>query len=906
MSDEALRGASRTAAIAAVEALTGHIPYRWQQRLLVDWFLAGRVPDEIDVPTGLGKTRVMALWLVARGMGAPLPRRLIYVVDRRAVVDQATAEADALASHLPGLLGGLGEDAAIWRDRLGLKSDSLPVSTLRGQFTDNRRWLESVAGAAVVVGTVDMIGSRLLFEGYGIGAGMRPAHAAMLGADSLILIDEAHLVAPFEALLRSARMQPRPAPVPPMHVLSLSATGTDSASGEVFRLGAEDLDDPPVRARLQASKRLRLEEVDDLTKALADRAFALGSGGKRVLVFCNSRDQQARQVEKLLRERSTRDFGALPTTALLVGARRVLERERLTGRLDRDGGWMIEPDPVFRRFMAGAPEVEDGPPAFLIATSAGEVGVDLDADHMVCDLVAWERMVQRLGRVNRSGRPDAAIVDVFWTRVTARALKEDAEDELDARLAVMRAPFESPIWTSGADSRRDAGPGVLSALKDDPAFAALAKSATSTPPLRPPLTGPVLASWAMTSLDEHPGRPRIEPWLRGWIDTRPQTRVAWRRVMPVRATGRADITLLGDFFAELPPHLTEILEFDTALVVKVLKARASHVHSRFNDEGATLALVVLGSRRELIDAVSLDRLVDCESRRLETLLRERTVIANARLGGLSPEGLLDEKHDDPVVTYDAESAPADLAAGWSEVILQSVGRRLREVNLSDPPLYGWVRQAGWPKSIDEDDDSSRAEWRVERLAKAPEAGDAARASRAQALNEHHDWAREEAASIAISLGLTPEHKMMLEVAARVHDTGKERDLWQTAMGADLLGRPYAKTTGAGAVLALLEGYRHEFGSLKDADAQFDLIKDEDLRDLARHLVAAHHGFARPIIRPFDPNEPPSASKARAGQVALRFARLQSRWGPWGLAWWELLLRSADWAASARLSAGGDK
>jgi CRISPR-associated endonuclease/helicase Cas3 len=906
MSDASLAGLGREAAVAAVKALTGHSPYRWQERLLMDWFLAGQVPDEIDVPTGLGKTRVMALWLVARGLGASLPRRLIYVVDRRAVVDQATDEANALAARLPYVLKRLGEDGALWRERLGLKSDSIPVSTLRGQFTDNRRWLESVAGTAVVVGTVDMIGSRLLFEGYGIGAGMRPAHAAMLGTDSLILIDEAHLVGPFDALLRSARAQPRPAPVPRMQVISLSATGTNDADDEVFRLAAEDMEDPPVRTRLQASKRLRLEEVDDLTKALADRAFALGLEGKRVLVFCNSRDRQARQVEKLLRERSTTDFGAVPTTALLVGARRVLERERLTGRPNRDGGWIIEPDPVFRRFITGAPAVEDGPPAFLIATSAGEVGVDLDADHMVCDLVAWERMVQRLGRVNRSGRPHASIVDVFWTRVTARALKEDAEDDLDARLAAMRAPFESPIWTSEADGRREAGPGVLSALKDDPAFAALAKSATSTPPLRPPLTGPVLASWAMTSLDEHPGRPRIEPWLRGWIDTQPQTRVVWRRVLPVRAGARLDMNLLGEFFGELPPHLTEILEFDTALVVKVLKARASQVHGRLKDEGATLALVVLGPRRELIDTVSVDRLADLESRRLETLLRERTVIVDARLGGLSPEGLLDEKHGDPVVTYDAESAPADLAAGWSEIILQGIGRRLREVNLNDPPLDGWVRQAGWRKSMDEDDDSSNAEWRVERLAKAPEAGDAARASRAQALNEHHDWAREEAASIAISLGLAPDHKMMLEVAAQVHDTGKERDLWQTAMGAELLGRPYAKTTGAGAVLALLQGYRHEFGSLRDADSQFDLIKDGDLRDLARHLVAAHHGFARPVIRPFDPNEPPSASRARAGEAALRFARLQSRWGPWGLAWWELLLRSADWAASARLSAGGEK
>src|SRR6185437_11208262 len=52
-------------------------------------------------------------------------------------------------------------------------------------------------------------------------------------------------------------------------------------------------------------------------------------------------------------------------------------------------------------FLAGSPP--RAKPAFLVATSAGEVGVDLDADHMVCDLVPWERMVQRLGRVNRRG-----------------------------------------------------------------------------------------------------------------------------------------------------------------------------------------------------------------------------------------------------------------------------------------------------------------------------------------------------------------------------------------------------------------------------------------------------------------------------------------------------------------------
>ncbi|MFN3351888.1 hypothetical protein, partial [Pseudorhodoplanes sp.] len=43
--------------------------------------------------------------------------------------------------------------------------------------------------------------------------------------------------------------------------------------------------------------------------------------------------------------------------------------------------------------------------------------------------------------------------------------------------------------------------------------------------------------------------------------------------------------------------------------------------------------------------------------------------------------------------------------------------------------------------------------------------------------------------------------------------------------------------------------------------------------------------------------PPTALQERARDVALRFARLQRQWGPWGLAWWESLLRAADQQAS---------
>lgn len=110
----------------------------------------------------------------------------------------------------------------------------------------------------------------------------------------------------------------------------------------------------------------------------------------------------------------------------------------------------------------------------------------------------------------------------------------------------------------------------------------------------------------------------------------------------------------------------------------------------------------------------------------------------------------------------------------------------------------------------------------------------------------------------------------------------------------------------------LDGYRHEFGSLLAAEAE-DLA--EATRDLVLHLVAAHHGNARPGIS-IDRVEaapggaygqrgaPPTVLERAAREAALRFVRLQARHGPWGLAWYEEMLRAADRAVSRREAEAG--
>lgn len=126
MNNPALVRHDRADACTLVSALwQARVPYGWQRRLLSEWLLNREAPAFVDVPTGLGKTSVIALWLAARAAGAALPRRLVYVVDRRAVVDQATKEAESLRERLAAILAGSEFDIevrAVWARNLGLSS----------------------------------------------------------------------------------------------------------------------------------------------------------------------------------------------------------------------------------------------------------------------------------------------------------------------------------------------------------------------------------------------------------------------------------------------------------------------------------------------------------------------------------------------------------------------------------------------------------------------------------------------------------------------------------------------------------------------------------------------------------------------------------------------------------------
>src|SRR5262249_50248892 len=153
---------------------------------------------------------------------------------------------------------------------------------LRGQLADNRAWLEDPSSPAIIVGTVDMIGSRLLFQGYGVSPRMRPVYAALLGVDALAVLDEAHLVPPFENLLEAVDRNTDSFGqhsdlcniIPRSKVLSLSATGRARHSN-IFRLSEPDLQYEVVKSRLEAKKAIGLIELGNrkLEEALAEEAW---------------------------------------------------------------------------------------------------------------------------------------------------------------------------------------------------------------------------------------------------------------------------------------------------------------------------------------------------------------------------------------------------------------------------------------------------------------------------------------------------------------------------------------------------------------------------------------------------------------------------------------------------------
>ncbi len=378
----------------------GRKPFDWQNRLLRQIVSDRAWPRVLDLPTGSGKTTCIDIALFALALDSSIPpqerwspRRIAMVVDRRVVVDQAAERGHKL---LNALTTSSAPEVIAVRDALaslaGPDDEPLGVFTLRGGIPKDDGWARTPDEPLIIASTVDQIGSRLLIQGYGVSAGMRPVHAGLAGNDMLILLDEVHLSQPFKQTLeRLGRLRERYKGngLPQRFQFAfLSATPGD-AEGARFELSPAELaPESQLGPRLYAKKPTRIVEVagrEDLTKRVAREAKDLIERHDVVAAVVN-------RVDTALSV-----FGELKET-LTDAADVVL----LTGRmrpLDRDDVLAVY-KPLITAGLRTRPAERK---LIVVGTQCIEAGADFDFDAMVTESASFDSLRQRFGRVNRLG-----------------------------------------------------------------------------------------------------------------------------------------------------------------------------------------------------------------------------------------------------------------------------------------------------------------------------------------------------------------------------------------------------------------------------------------------------------------------------------------------------------------------
>ncbi len=169
-------------------------PFPYQRRLAETniW------PVMLDVPTGLGKTEAIVLaWLYRRYVcESQTPRRLIYVLPQRTLVEQTVRRTEALLERLRsvGYSGGV------------------TVETVMGGEV-GADWISHPDAARILIGTQDMLLSRALNRGYAMSRFQWPMAFAWLHSDAFWVLDEVQL----QGVGVTTAAQSHKRPNPPRH-----------------------------------------------------------------------------------------------------------------------------------------------------------------------------------------------------------------------------------------------------------------------------------------------------------------------------------------------------------------------------------------------------------------------------------------------------------------------------------------------------------------------------------------------------------------------------------------------------------------------------------------------------------------------------------------------------------------
>ncbi|MFM2247297.1 MAG: hypothetical protein RL071_3371 [Pseudomonadota bacterium] len=964
------RGPRATDFSAFFTALWGHAPWPWQDRLAQQVIAEGRWPTLLDLPTGAGKTAAIDVALFALAVDpARHARRIVLVVDRRTLVSQAAARMRTISAALEAptdpvlvavahALRALGGPAAA-------DGPVVECAQLRGGAPLEADWARSPATPALIASTVDQVGSRLLFSGYGLSDSMAALHAGLLGHDCLYLLDEVHLAGPFARTLADVdRLRAAEAlPPRPWSFCALSATPGEGTSGRPFQLDAADEAHPLLARRLSARKQLRLHEAPPTTapgakgdeawvKHLCARARALAVDGRVVGLIVN-------RVDTAHACAATLAAGANPPALLLVtGRMRPLDREEVDARLmARAGGE--------RR-----PAAADAQATVLVATQCVEAGVDLDLDALVTECPSLDALQQRAGRLNRRGLLDAAPLEV-WLRpgydkpdpIYGGAIAETA--------ALLRALGEQ---IEGGEVLLDLDPRAIGRLL-------LQRAATGAPalPLGPSLAprpaSPRLLPAHVDALCQTGPRPAAAPtpahFLHGFEAGPPEVSLCWRAELDGIALDAAHaspalLDALGAALGALPPSAGELLRvpLHTARAffrggAAPLPQGADLLSAPPDDDDDKAAKAAPTAPRAALRWRGPDTQVELVVGADKDALRPGDLLVLPTTAGGLTLGCFDGAGADPVPDRAEDAWLASQGQRRARLLPALLAGRglppcpITSAEGDDEALSPRERVAAWIDGLDEGArgalgpllargralvvpaGASGADPYVVLIGPNGAATTEAEAgsfglptARPAALRAHLDGVGARAEAFAAALGLPDDLVRLLAEAGRAHDLGKVDPRFQLMLfGGDKVAmrraargasdgwagllaksghRSAAERQRAARAAAAPAGLRHELQSVRLLEQRMPEVTDPEL---LLHLVASHHGHCRPLAPVcLDPGVPlrlPATAsappvEARSGPEGAvddahpqRFWSTLRRYGPWGQAWLEAILRLAD-------------
>ena len=538
-------------------------PFPWQKRLAEEISEKAEWPSEIGVPTGLGKTACLDIavwWLASQAHLRPeerfAPTRIWWVVNRRLLVDEASKH----AKHLQQMLEPPEDDErpteaqdvltriAVRLRHLAGSPDSgeaLHVIPMRGGIALRRP--PNPVQPTVIVSTIPMYGSRLLFRGFGSSCSMHPVDAALAGTDALVLIDEAHLARHLRDLMPKLRqcipeeahglLLPVQRSTP--QVVSLTATG-DASRGDRFDLDESDRKHEIIKRRLNAHKPVEInaKQSGDISKAIHGAVVQVLKDAEppaSCVAFCNT-PAVARSVYELLRSHK---IGKDSELMLVTGRVRQADADKLKDRLlspatgiRAGSSRAAKSEPAHGQLPFGPSDASsadnngiDTPKRerhlIVVATQTLEVGADLDFEYLVTEQCGVRALTQRLGRLNRLGEHERTRA-VYVHRPPPRGLHRTPEKGMWPVYGEEPKQVLERLQEHESEGQVELSPQVVASRLGKPG---------DDPGRAPEVLPGLLWEWVKTTTPPH-GEAPVEPYFSGIAEPQRSVSVIWRAYIP--------------------------------------------------------------------------------------------------------------------------------------------------------------------------------------------------------------------------------------------------------------------------------------------------------------------------------------------------------------------------------------